>query len=99
MPTYDFRCGQCSARREVRASYEDATSVRLVCLACGGTMEKAFSASIHVLTGSGQAPPSSSAARRPRRRRGGDSCDAAIRLSRPNPFRGDIRKAAGEGDA
>ena len=27
------------------------------------------------------------------------SCDAAIRLSRPNPFRGDIRKAAGEGDA
>ena len=94
MPTYDFRCRLCADRREVPATYAVASGLQLVCTACGGIMEKAFTASIQVMTSSAAPPPSGPARRR--RRRGRDSCDAAVDLTRPNPFAAELPRGAQE---
>lgn len=94
MPTYDFRCHACAARREVRAPYEVASGLELVCTACGGTMVKAFTAAVALLTSAEAGPSSFSPGPRVQRPRGGDSCDAAIRLTRPNPFASELGRDA-----
>jgi putative FmdB family regulatory protein len=100
MPTYDFRCRTCGALREVRAGHEVASALELVCTGCGGSMVKAFTAAVRLLTPSGAGdPPSSSSPRGARRPRGGDSCDAAIHLTRPNPFADGLPARAPADDA
>ena len=93
MPLYDFRCADCTAEREVRASFAEAESLQLVCTGCGGTMARALSKTAPaVLTSRASASPPSSPSARPR------TCeDGAVRLTRPNPFAATLpgRQAAG----
>ncbi|TCK21304.1 zinc ribbon domain-containing protein [Pseudonocardia endophytica] len=92
MPTYDFRCDACGATREVRARYETVAGLELVCVLCGGRMTKTFTATVGLMTRSAAAP--SPAPPRRKGRRGGDSCDAALKLTKPNPFAAELRRVA-----
>jgi putative FmdB family regulatory protein len=92
MPLYDFRCAECRAEREVRASLAEADSLELVCVSCGGTMRrtltKATGVIIAVSPSPSARPPSATAgggARRGARHRHG-----AVRLTQPNPFAGSL---------
>lgn len=97
MPVYDFRCADCGSQREVRAPIDQAGSLTLVCVGCGGAMTKALSASVAIITGSaGTAAPSPNA-RRGRRPRGHTCSDGAIKLTRPNPFTAPPPPRAGDG--
>jgi putative FmdB family regulatory protein len=87
MPIYDLRCRDCGNARDVQTDDATATSLELVCTACGGVMTKVPSR-VAVVASLGSAAPSSSTtlpgpAAEPA---GHDTCRAAIRLSRPNPF-------------
>jgi len=93
VPSYDFRCRDCGVRRAVRAGWELARDLTLVCVACGGTMRKAFSPAVYLVAGSGRNAPVAAPSRR---RRGGDSCDAAVRLTRSNPFAGRLEESTGD---
>ncbi|GLZ50231.1 hypothetical protein Acsp06_64160 [Actinomycetospora sp. NBRC 106375] len=76
-----------------------AAGLELVCTQCGGEMRKAVTAPLGMVTSASASPPPVSSPGRPRRRRrGGDSCDAAVRLTEPNPFTAEIRRAHAAGD-
>lgn len=59
MPIYDLRCRDCGNAREVQTDYATATSLELVCTACGGAMTKVPSR-VAVVSSLGSAAPSSS---------------------------------------
>jgi putative FmdB family regulatory protein len=88
MPLYDFRCSDCASERDVRASFADADTLELVCIACGGEMRKVLSRTINIgLVLTSDASPSTGRPHLPKR----DTCsDGAVKLSRPNPFRADL---------
>ncbi len=91
MPTYEFRCPGCTARRDVHASMREADGLALVCVDCGGTMTKGFGGAGLVLVTSSSSGPVSGARRRGRP---AVTCtDGAVRLSRPNPFRAELASA------
>jgi putative FmdB family regulatory protein len=92
MPLYDFRCADCGAIREVRASFAEASGLELICTSCGGTMMRALSkAAPVVLTSRADASPPPHPAR-------ARTCEAgAVRLTRPNPLAAALpRRNAGE---
>ncbi|HEY1700709.1 MAG TPA: zinc ribbon domain-containing protein [Trebonia sp.] len=105
MPLYDFRCAECRAEQEVRASLAEADSLELVCVGCGGTMRRALSRATGVVIAVSPSPvPSSSSGplgARTRDRRhdpfGGKTCEhGAVRLTRPNPFAQDLPRPDAE---
>lgn len=86
MPLYDFRCTDCAAEREVRASFAEASALQLVCTGCGGTMAKALSKSAPAALRSGTAAPPPHPRRGTRRGRARTCEDGAVKLTRPNPL-------------
>jgi putative FmdB family regulatory protein len=92
MPLYDFRCADCAAIREVRASFAEAGELELICTSCGGTMMRALSKTAPVvLTSRASASPPPHPSARPLASAGGRprarTCeDGAVRLTRPNPL-------------
>lgn len=102
MPLYDFRCADCAAEREVRASYGEAGGLTLVCTSCGGTMAKALSRTAPAaLTSSAGAPPHPRASAAAGPARAVFTCEAgAVRLTRPNPFAASLpQRRAAEGES
>jgi putative FmdB family regulatory protein len=93
MPLYDFRCAECRAEQEVRASLAEADSLELVCVGCGGTMRRALSKATGVVIAVSPSPsvlpPPATAGGGTggRGARGRRACEhGAVRLTRPNPF-------------
>lgn len=103
MPLYQFDCKTCGASRNVLADYAAVQSLELICIACGGVQTLKPVTAVNILhSRAGAATPAS------RSREAGNSaqrqgkacghthhCRCAVKLTKPNPFRGDIRKAAG----
>jgi putative FmdB family regulatory protein len=95
MPLYDFRCADCAATREVRASFGEASTLELICTSCGGTMTRALSKTAPLVLTS-RAGPSARAGSKAK----APTCeDRAVRLIRPNPFSASLprRNTAEEG--
>ncbi len=83
MPIYDFRCAECRAEREVRATYAVASQLELVCVVCGGAMTKTFTRSFVVA--STPSLPSAAGSATPSKRH--THADDVVKLTRPNPFK------------
>jgi len=103
MPTYQFGCDTCGALRDVLADYETAQALELICVQCGGVQKIKPVLAVNVLHSRySQADlASSSRGARDQAQRQAKACGhshhcrCAVTLSRPNPFRKEIRKAAG----
>ncbi|HEY4459318.1 MAG TPA: zinc ribbon domain-containing protein [Pseudonocardiaceae bacterium] len=86
MPRYDFRCIECAEQREVLVPFDQADSLELVCVDCGGDMIRAMTKSFAIVTGTAQrATPSPTGTGQ---RKGPTCSDGAVKLTRPNPFSG-----------
>ncbi|HVZ00080.1 MAG TPA: zinc ribbon domain-containing protein [Dongiaceae bacterium] len=90
MALYDFTCRSCGHGRSVLADFETASDLELVCTACGGTMKKAVVLAVNIVSVSGDGPPPE---RAPKSCGHGYACRCSVRLSRPNPFGDEIKKA------
>ncbi|MEW2547873.1 zinc ribbon domain-containing protein [Streptomyces sp. NPDC047002] len=85
MPRYDYRCADCGAVREVRAAVDEADSLELVCLGCGGPMAKVFTTAFTAV-GLGRAPAPPPSAQSPKPAAGHTCSHGAVRLTAANPF-------------
>lgn len=104
MPLYDLRCNTCGETTDVLANRELVERLELICVSCGGVMTLKPVLAVNILRSrAGHAGRASTShggpavADSPAR-----SCGhtyhcrcAGVRLTKPNPFRGEIRKAAG----
>lgn len=103
MPLYEFGCKQCGARREVLVGHADAQSLELVCTECGGVQTINPVLSVNLLLSRASTADRTSRSREaagPAQRQGKSCghtyhCRCAVHLTKPNPFRNEIRKAAG----
>jgi len=103
MPTYTYGCDSCGSQRDVLVDYEAAQNLELICLQCGGTQKLMPVLVVNfLLTRASQADPASSSreargqAQRQLKACGhARHCRCAVTLTKPNPFRKEIRKAAG----
>lgn len=98
MPIYDFRCADCPAEREVRAAFDRARSLELVCVDCGGTMRKVITLAPALLVGAAHTASPSREPERPRRRSARTCADGVVTLTRPNPFTSTLPRAGGRED-
>ncbi|HEY4019729.1 MAG TPA: zinc ribbon domain-containing protein [Pseudonocardiaceae bacterium] len=86
MPRYDFRCVECAGEREALVPFDQADSLELVCLDCGGDMTRAMTRSFAIATRTARrATPSPTGTGQ---RRGRTCSDGAVKLTRPNPLSG-----------
>ncbi len=103
MPLYQFRCNACGDSRDVLANFEMAQRLELICVACGGGMTLGPVLAVNILrsrsSNADRATVSREAPAQAQRQGKGCGhayhCRCAIRLTKPNPFRAEIRKANG----
>ena len=107
MPVFDFRCDSCGAERSVFVSSAAAEALALLCIRCGKTMHRAPVLKVaYMATKRGHDFAASSA----KQALQGDgakakscghhhACRCSIKLKRPNPFRKEIKQAAGRGNS
>lgn len=103
MPLYDFRCNECGDTRDVLANYEIAERLELICVRCGGGMTLKPVLAVNILRSRASHVDRASNSRGgPVAPQQGRACGHAyrcrcsgVRLTKPNPFRAEIRKAAG----
>lgn len=97
MPMYDFRCTECGSTRELFIACVEAQAMELVCTACGGPMRLAPSRISHLRTRVTRGEQSTAATSAEQARGGCGhryACRCAgVRLTRPNPFRDQIKAA------
>lgn len=86
MPLYDFRCSDCTDRREVNVSIAQASGLELICVTCGGTMRKTISHTVAFIADSSATTSPSDRARPMSTERGHRCSDGVVKLTRPNPF-------------
>lgn len=103
MPLYEFGCNMCGAGREVLSDYETAQSLELICVQCGGVQTLRPVLAVNVLRSRASAVTPTSGSREVGNtaQRQGKACGhthhcrCAVKLTKPNPFRDQIRKATG----
>ena len=103
MPLYEFGCKDCGACRDVLVPYAEAQDLELVCTQCGGAQTLNPVLSVNVLLShadTGDLASRSHEAAGPAQRQGkscghAHHCRCAVHLTKPNPFRKEIRKANG----
>ncbi|CCB65492.1 zinc ribbon domain-containing protein [Hyphomicrobium sp. MC1] len=106
MPLYQFRCDKCDECRDVLVNYELAKKLELICVGCGGSMTLGPVFAVNILRSRASTANRSGSSRdvageAQRQGKGcGHSyhCRCAIHLTKPNPFREEIRKANGIAD-
>lgn len=98
MPFYTFRCGDCEEDREVMTDLATASELELVCTSCGGSMTRAPVLTVNVIG------PAIAARRAENNAKAEEifkpcghkyQCRCGVRLTKPNPFKQEIKKAHG----
>lgn len=99
MPTFTFRCADCEASRDLLIDLGTAEAIDLICTSCGASMKRAPVLALNVIGAAAAARRSSRAAEAERllTKACGHShrCRCSVTLSKPNPFGGQIKRAAG----
>jgi hypothetical protein len=98
MPLYTFVCAGCNASREVLTDLATAESLELLCVSCGGSVRKAPVLAVNVI---GPAIAAYKAANNAKSEElfkpcgHKYQCRCGIKLTKPNPFKQEIKKAHG----
>jgi hypothetical protein len=102
MPLYQFRCNDCGECREALVNLELAKTLEFICVGCGGGMTLEPVLAVNILRSRARTEDRTSNSRETQRQGKGCGhsyhCRCAVNLTKPNPFRDEIRKANGIAD-
>ena len=101
MPIYTFGCADCESEHELMLDLKTAQDLELVCTECGGPVRRAPVFKVNIIGPAIQAHRDARNAEaeaifKPCGHR--YQCRCGVRLSKPNPFKREIKKVHGFGD-
>ena len=99
MPNYTFRCNDCSNEQDVMADLKTADELTLVCVSCGGDMNRAPVTKLNVI---GPAVAAKVHEKQQEERAyfakacgHKHACRCGVKLTKQNPFKQEIRATHG----